>query len=103
MDFSAKVDNQLVWSGSSTYLYKCETGMKRRPKPRLIVVITPRIGWCPRVQAAAMDEFPGLQPDPSLQYHRQAIWPQVGNCSWYVEQNLLPGGADMQLPDAGYR
>jgi len=36
MDFTALVDNQLVWSGSSTYLYNCETGMSRREKPKLI-------------------------------------------------------------------
>lgn len=36
MDFHARVDNQLVWSGFSTYLYECETGMARREKPRLI-------------------------------------------------------------------
>lgn len=36
MDFTAVVDNQLVWSGSSTYLHNCETGMKPRTKPRLI-------------------------------------------------------------------
>lgn len=36
MDFSAMVDNQLVWSGISTYLYKCQTGMARREKPKLI-------------------------------------------------------------------
>lgn len=36
MDFSAKVDNQLVWSGVSTYLLDCETGMSRREKPKLM-------------------------------------------------------------------
>jgi hypothetical protein len=36
LDFNAKVDNQPVWSGSSTYLYDCETGMSRREKPKLI-------------------------------------------------------------------
>ena len=36
MDFSAVVDNQLVWSGFSTYLYICETGLSPREKPRLI-------------------------------------------------------------------
>jgi hypothetical protein len=36
MDFTAMVDNQRVWSGVSTYLYKCETGMRRREKPKLI-------------------------------------------------------------------
>jgi hypothetical protein len=36
MVFTALVDNQLVWSGSSTYLYNCETGMSRREKPKLI-------------------------------------------------------------------
>ena len=36
MDFTAMVDNQLVWSGTSTYLFKCETGMSRREKPKLI-------------------------------------------------------------------
>ncbi len=36
MNFTAMVDNQLVWSGVSTYLYECETGMGRREKPKLI-------------------------------------------------------------------
>ena len=36
MDFNATVDNQLVWSGTSSYLYECETGMGRREKPKLI-------------------------------------------------------------------
>lgn len=36
MNFDAVVDNQMVWSGSSTYLYACETGMARREKPKLI-------------------------------------------------------------------
>lgn len=36
MDFSARVDNQLVWSGVSTYLLNCTTGMSRREKPKLI-------------------------------------------------------------------
>ena len=36
MDFSATIDNQQVWSGVSTYLYNCETGMSRREKSQLI-------------------------------------------------------------------
>lgn len=36
MDFAAMVDNQLVWSGDSIYLYKCKTGMSRRKKGKLI-------------------------------------------------------------------
>ena len=36
MDFAAMVDNHRVWSGTSTYLYNCETGMSRREKPKLI-------------------------------------------------------------------
>ena len=34
MAFTAVVDNQLVCSGSSTYLYQCETEVSRRLKPK---------------------------------------------------------------------
>lgn len=36
MDFRAVVDNKLIWSGASTYLYNCETGMSRREKSKLV-------------------------------------------------------------------
>ncbi len=36
VDFTARVDDQLVWSGSSSYLHNCETGISSREKPKLI-------------------------------------------------------------------
>lgn len=48
MDFSAVVDNQLVWSGFSTYLYNCETGISRREKPKLIRGDNPEDWLVPR-------------------------------------------------------
>lgn len=48
MNFTAMVDNQLVWSGSSTYLYDCETGMGRREKPKLIRGDNPQDWFVPR-------------------------------------------------------
>lgn len=36
IDFTATVDNQLVWSGFSTYMHQCETGIGRREKPKVI-------------------------------------------------------------------
>jgi hypothetical protein len=48
MNFTAIVDNQLVWSGFSTYLYECETGMGRREKPKLIRGDNPRDWLVPK-------------------------------------------------------
>ena len=48
MDFVARVDSQLVWSGSSTYLYNCETGMSRREKPKLMRGDNPQEWLVPR-------------------------------------------------------
>lgn len=48
VDFTARVDGQVVWSGASTYLHNCETGISRREKPKLIRGDDPQEWFVPR-------------------------------------------------------
>ncbi len=48
VDFVARVDGQVVWSGTSTYLHNCETGISRREKPKLIRGDNPQEWFVPK-------------------------------------------------------
>lgn len=103
MDFSAKVDNQLVWSGSSTYLYNCETGMKRRPKPRLIRGDNPQDWVVPKGTGRRYGRISG-DCNPihlsSITARLFGLKSAIAHGMWSKTRCLA--ALDMQLPDAGY-
>ena len=103
MDFSAMVDNQLVWSGSSTYLYNCETGMKRRPKPRLIRGDNPQDWVVPKGTGRRYGRISG-DCNPihlsSITARLFGFRSAIAHGMWSKTRCLA--ALEMQLPDAGY-
>lgn len=103
IDFSAMVDNQLVWTGVSTYLYQCQTGISSRVKPKMIRGDEPQ-DW--QVQKGIGRRYGYLTGDcnpmhlSSLTAKLFGFKNAIAHGMWTKSRCIA--GLEDQLPESGY-
>lgn len=103
MNFTAKVDNQLVWSGFSTYLYECKTGMGRREKSKLIRGDKPQDWFVPKGTGRRYGRISGDCNPIHLSTLSAKIFgfrSAIAHGMWSKARCLA--ALEDQLPDSGY-
>ena len=103
MNFSARVDNQVIWSGSSTYLYICETGLNRRPKSKIIRGDNPQDWTVPRGTGRRYGRISGdCNPIHMSSFTARffGLRSAIAHGMWSKSRCLA--GLEDQLPESGY-